>query len=78
MKLLKDMRKVGIKMGKIGTGELILVLVIALVIFGPSKLPELGKALGETFGQFKNYANKATDEIDNLAKVEVDKEEKGE
>jgi sec-independent protein translocase protein TatA len=34
-------------MGRIGIGELILVLVIALVIFGPSKLPDIGKSLGK-------------------------------
>ena len=34
-------------MGRIGMGELILVLVIALVIFGPSKLPDIGKAVGK-------------------------------
>ena len=31
---------------RIGTSELILILVIALVIFGPSKLPEIGRAIG--------------------------------
>ena len=33
-------------MGSIGTPELIVILVIALVIFGPGKLPEVGKAIG--------------------------------
>lgn len=60
-------------MGKIGAPELVLILVIALVIFGPSKLPELGKAVGETFGQFKKYANKATEEIDMDKIIEDDK-----
>ena len=34
-------------MGSIGTPELIVILVIALVIFGPGKLPEVGKAIGK-------------------------------
>lgn len=43
-------------MGKIGAQELIIILIIVLVIFGPSRLPELGKALGQTISQFKNNA----------------------
>ena len=42
---------------KIGTTELILILVVALVIFGPSKLPELGKLAGRAIGSFKKYVN---------------------
>lgn len=37
----------------IGIPGLILVLVIALIIFGPSKLPEIGRALGTTLKEFK-------------------------
>lgn len=42
---------------KIGTTELILILVVALVVFGPSKLPELGKLAGQAVGSFKRYVN---------------------
>jgi sec-independent protein translocase protein TatA len=38
----------------IGVPGLILILVIALVIFGPSKLPEIGRAFGRTLTEFKN------------------------
>ncbi|SIS02114.1 sec-independent protein translocase protein TatA [Peribacillus simplex] len=38
----------------IGIPGLILILVIALIIFGPSKLPEIGRALGSTLKEFKN------------------------
>jgi sec-independent protein translocase protein TatA len=38
----------------IGIPGLILVLVIALIIFGPSKLPEIGRALGSTLREFKS------------------------
>lgn len=38
----------------IGIPGLILLLVIALIIFGPSKLPEIGKAFGNTLKEFKN------------------------
>lgn len=40
--------------GNIGVPGLILILVIALIIFGPSKLPELGRAFGRTLSEFKN------------------------
>jgi len=40
--------------GNIGIPGLILVLLIALIIFGPSKLPELGRAFGRTLSEFKN------------------------
>ncbi len=50
--------------GKIGAQELILILIIALVIFGPSKLPEIGKAFGEAIGQFRNHANKITEDLE--------------
>lgn len=52
--------------GNIGIGGLVLILIIALIIFGPSKLPELGRAFGRTLSEFKN----ATREL-----VSGDKEE---
>ncbi|MFC5648561.1 twin-arginine translocase TatA/TatE family subunit [Paenibacillus solisilvae] len=39
--------------GNIGIGGLVLILVIALIIFGPAKLPELGRAFGRTLNEFK-------------------------
>ncbi len=47
-------------MGRIGHTELILILVIALVIFGPSKLPAIGKAIGSAINGFKLQLNKST------------------
>ena len=40
-------------MGKIGTTELLIVLAIVLVIFGPKALPKLGRSMGKTLGSFK-------------------------
>ena len=40
-------------MGRIGFGELVLILVIALVVFGPAKLPEIGKAVGKGLRELK-------------------------
>ena len=44
-------------MGKIGSGELILILLVALLIFGPAKLPVLGKMAGKAVGTLKHYAD---------------------
>lgn len=43
--------------GRIGFGELILILGLALLIFGPSKLPQLGKSLGASIKEFKGAMN---------------------
>ena len=40
-------------LSKIGPAEIIVVLFIALLIFGPTKLPKLGKAIGQTSGNFR-------------------------
>lgn len=48
----------------IGAPELIVILVIALVVFGPGKLPELGKAVGKTIREFKNATKEITDGFD--------------
>lgn len=40
-------------MGRIGTMEIIVIASIALLIFGPTKLPQLGKAVGKTISGFK-------------------------
>jgi sec-independent protein translocase protein TatA len=37
----------------LGMSEVVLILVIAMVVFGPSKLPEMGKALGRTMTEFR-------------------------
>ncbi len=52
-----------IMFGKFGTGELILILSIALVIFGPSKLPELGKSLGKSIREFKTFSKEIKEDI---------------
>ena len=46
----------------LGWQELIIILVIALIIFGPRKLPEIGKSLGQAISDFRSTTKKATDE----------------
>jgi len=55
-------------MGSVGTPEILLVLVIALLLFGPTKLPELGKSLGRAIREFK----KASAELQETIEREVD------
>jgi sec-independent protein translocase protein TatA len=45
-------------------GDLIIYFVLALLIFGPKKLPEIGAAIGKTVSSFKHGIKSATDEID--------------
>ncbi len=49
--------------GRFGVVELVLILVIALVIFGPKKLPEIGKAIGQSIREFRSST--ATKEEDD-------------
>jgi sec-independent protein translocase protein TatA len=49
--------------GRIGVGELVLILAIALIIFGPAKLPELGKVLGEAVRNFRKSSEKMGEEL---------------
>ncbi|TXT47223.1 MAG: sec-independent protein translocase protein TatA [Spirochaetes bacterium] len=56
--------------GRIGPMELILILVIALVIFGPKKLPEIGKAVGDAIKAFRKSSEKIGDEVEKITKPE--------
>ena len=59
-------------LSNIGIPGLILILTLALIIFGPKKLPEIGRALGQTLGEFKKSARELTsdvvEEIDDVKK----------
>jgi sec-independent protein translocase protein TatA len=48
-------------LSNIGFPGLILILIIALVVFGPSKLPEIGRAIGKGLKEFKDSVRDATD-----------------
>jgi len=50
-------------LGNFSFAELLVILVIALIVFGPGKLPEVGKALGKSIGEFKGALKKAEDTV---------------
>ena len=60
--------------GSIGMPELIIILVIALIIFGPRKLPELGKSLGRSLNEFKKASNDLQNTLEQEIKIEEQKE----
>ncbi|GAW91254.1 twin-arginine translocase TatA/TatE family subunit [Calderihabitans maritimus] len=50
--------------GRIGVPELLVILVLVLVIFGPGKLPGVGRAIGQSIREFKSaFAQPKSDEI---------------
>lgn len=55
-------------MFNLGFGELTLILIIALVVFGPKKLPEVGKAMGKAISEFKNASRDIQKELSDSAK----------
>ncbi len=57
-------------MPNLGMTEIVLILVIALIVFGPRKLPELGKSLGKAMGQFR----RASEDFKRTWEQEVDLE----
>ncbi len=55
-------------MGPLNIGSVILIALVALLIFGPKKLPELGKAAGNTLREFKNATKGLADDDDDVKK----------
>ena len=56
----------------IGAGSWIMIALIALLIFGPKKLPELGKAMGNTLREFKNATKGLAEEDEKDKKDNAD------
>lgn len=58
-------------MFNLGMPELILILVIALVVFGPAKLPEIGKAVGKSIREFKSATTDVKEEAHKAVALEA-------
>ena len=56
--------------GNIGMPELIVIFTIALLIFGPRKLPELGRSLGRSLSEFKKASNELRNTLEEEIRVE--------
>lgn len=59
----------------IGTGELVVILIVALIIIGPQKLPEIAKTIGKAVGEVKRATRDIQDELrlDDLLKDDEDR-----
>ena len=57
-------------MWNIGMPEMLIILVLALIIFGPRKLPELGRSLGKSLGEFKRASNELRSTLDEEIRLE--------
>ncbi|MGG5254397.1 twin-arginine translocase TatA/TatE family subunit [Neobacillus sp. SM06] len=62
----------------IGVPGLILILIVALVIFGPNKLPEIGRAFGKSLSEFKKATAGITDDLKEDIKQEIAESKKEE
>src|SRR5262249_52565696 len=56
--------------GSIGMPELIIIFVIALIIFGPRKLPELGRSLGKSLAEFKRASNELKSTLEEEIRID--------
>lgn len=57
-------------MGPIGLPEMLIILVVALIFFGPRKLPELGRSLGRSINEFKRASNDLRNTLDDEIRAE--------
>lgn len=58
-------------MPNIGATGFILIILVALLLFGPSKLPELGRAFGRTLREFKNGAKEIMDDVNDRKEAQA-------
>jgi TatA/E family protein of Tat protein translocase len=57
-------------MGPIGFPELIIIFIVALIVFGPRKLPELGRSLGKSLAEFKRASNELRSTLEDEIRQE--------
>ncbi|HET7559817.1 MAG TPA: twin-arginine translocase TatA/TatE family subunit [Limnochordia bacterium] len=57
----------------LGPMELVIILILALIVLGPGKLPDAGRAVGKAFGEFKRALNGNDDDAKSNAKTDESK-----
>jgi len=71
---LSPEQKASKAMGSLGMQEIIIIFVLALIIFGPRKLPELGKSLGKGLAEFKKASSELKQTWEDEVRLEKEKE----
>jgi sec-independent protein translocase protein TatA len=61
-------------MGSLGMQEIIVIFVLALIIFGPRKLPEIGKSIGKGLSEFRKASNELRQTWEEEVKLDKEKE----
>jgi sec-independent protein translocase protein TatA len=61
-------------MGSLGMQEIVIIFVLALIIFGPRKLPEIGKSLGKGLAEFKKASNELKQTWEDEVRLDKEKE----
>ena len=62
-------------MGSLGMQEIIVIFIIALIVFGPRKLPEIGKSLGKGLAEFKKASNELKQTWEDEVRLDKEKEQ---
>jgi sec-independent protein translocase protein TatA len=62
-------------MGSLGMQEIIVIFVLALIVFGPRKLPDLGKSLGKGLAEFKKASNELKQTWEDEVRLEKEREQ---
>jgi len=63
-------------MGSLGMQEIIVIFVLALIVFGPRKLPEIGKMLGKGLAEFKKASNELRQTWEEEVRLDQEREAK--
>ncbi len=61
-------------MGNLGMQEIIVIFILALIVFGPKKLPELGKTLGKGLAEFKKASNELRQTWEEEVRLDKERE----
>ena len=61
--------------GSLGVPELMVIFFIALIVFGPKKLPDLGRSLGKSLAEFKRASNELRNTLEQEVRLDEEKEQ---